>query len=229
MPMVYVEACAPRAEFVHPRDGLILWALGDSCIYEACKSVTRSRRMQCHEQVKDFSVTRAGPRGDRRGSRPGPKNTRGPPRNIVYRSGILHKKTWFFSCSVGLVAPFSARVRSALTLSRGDRYRRGGPQTARQLPDFRETATRDSLDDRPPQRLSASESPVASPGSDWEPISDSSPLPSIGTWDSNSKVRRPSMIDLLGCSACWSAPAHVPQRISPILAVNRTSKLLPNS
>jgi hypothetical protein len=26
IPMVWVEACAPRAEFVHPRDGLILWA-----------------------------------------------------------------------------------------------------------------------------------------------------------------------------------------------------------
>jgi hypothetical protein len=25
MPMGYAEACAPRAGFVHPRDGLILW------------------------------------------------------------------------------------------------------------------------------------------------------------------------------------------------------------
>jgi hypothetical protein len=25
IPMVWVEACAPRAGFVHPRDGLILW------------------------------------------------------------------------------------------------------------------------------------------------------------------------------------------------------------
>jgi hypothetical protein len=26
MPMEYVEACAPRAGFVHPRDEFILWA-----------------------------------------------------------------------------------------------------------------------------------------------------------------------------------------------------------
>jgi hypothetical protein len=67
MPMGYVEVCAPRAGFVHPRDRLILWAHSVTVAstklasvrlgHERCNVMRMSKRLVGNKGEQDIEIS----------------------------------------------------------------------------------------------------------------------------------------------------------------------------